>query len=152
MKTFLLITLISALFTGCSSSNAFSRFNLSPQQAKSENSILSSKIHDKNTTVGILSAVYLNQVLPETYNEDEWFYVSIYIKDSVKDLQFFLNGKEALNFRELNVGNQFSHLTSSKEDWKKYYLVQFNKQGNSLSFVAKNSQYSSTPLVYKKED
>ena len=152
MKTFLLITLILALFTGCTSSNAFSRFNISQEQAKSENSILSSKIHSDKKTVGIVSAVYLNQVLPETYHGDEWFYVSVYTKGNVKDLQFFLNGRGAFDFKELDQNNKFSHLNSSKEDWKTYYLVQFNRLGSTLSFVTKNSLYSSDALVYKKED
>ncbi len=152
MKTFLLITLISALFTGCSSSNAFSQFSLTPEQSKSENSILSSKIHFQNKTVGTVSAVYLNQVLPKIYNENEWFYVSMYTKDSEKDVKFFLNGEKALNVKKLQVENKFSHLLSSVEEWKTYYLVEFKQLGNTLSFIVKNSNASSAPLIYKKED
>lgn len=152
MKNFLLITLIFAFFTGCSSSNAFSRFNLTPEQAKSENSILSSKIHSSNKIVGVVSAVYLNQVLPKTYNKNESFYVSFYTKNAVKDLKFFLNAKEAIKIKELESDNEFSSILASKEDWKKYYFVEFSKQGEKLSFVAQTKRYKSDALVYKKED
>ncbi len=153
MKTFLLITLILILFTGCSSSNAFSRFNLTSMQIKCENSILSSKIHSQNKTIGTLSVLYLNQVLAKTYNKDEWFYVSIYTtKDKGRDIKFFLNGEEALSVKELQVKNKFSYLLSSTQEWKRYYLVRFKKLDNRLSFIAKNSNFTSDPLIYKKED
>ncbi len=152
MKNFLLITLIFAFFTGCSSSNAFSRFNLTQEQAKSENSILSTKIHFQNKTIGIVSTVYLNQVLPKLYNKNEWFYVSVYINNPEDDLKFYLNGEEALSVKKLQEKNKFSHLLSSTEDWKTYYLIEFRQLGNTLKFVAKDASYSSDPLVYKKED
>ena len=152
MKNFLLITLILALFTGCSSSNAFSKFNLTPEQAKSENSILSSKIHFKGKTVGIISALYLNQVFPKVYNENAWFYVSVYTKNSEDNLNFFLNGEKTLSIKKLHAENKFSNLISLNENWKTYYLLQFKQPSNALSFVAKNSLYSSDALIYTKED
>ncbi len=152
MKNFLLITLILALFTGCSSSNAFSRFKLTQRQAESENSILSAKIYSSDTTVGLVSTLYLNQVFPDIYKKDESFYVSLYIKDGVKDLHFLLNGEEAIKVKELQKANEFSSLLSSKENWKRYYLVEFSKQGKKLSFVAKTKHYKSDALIYEKEN
>ena len=152
MKTFLLITLIFALFTGCSSSNAFSRFHLSESQAKGENSILSSKIYSKNEVVGMVSTLYLNQVLPEKYKNNEWFYLSVYTKKDLENLKFLLNGKEPLLVQELNASNEFSSLISSNEKWKKYYLLEFKKVGETLHLQLKSSSYSSLVLSYAKED
>ena len=151
MKTFLLITLISAFFTGCSSSNAFSKFNLTPEQAKGENSMLSSKIYAKGKTVGVLSAIYLNQVFPKTYHENEVFYVSLYLKNSLKGVAFSLNGEEALHIEELKRDNKFSSLLPSKEKWKKYYLVEFKKEGKNLTLLVKTQEYKSDALLYFKD-
>ena len=152
MKNFLLITLILAYFTGCSSSNAFSRFNITPKQAKIENSILSSIIYSSNDIAGLISVVYLNQVFPKIYTKYEDFYISVYTKNEVKDLNFFLNGKKAIEIKELESNNKFTSILASKVKWKKYYLVEFNKQGEKLSFVAQTKHYKSNPLIYKKED
>jgi len=155
MKTFLLTTLLATIFFGCSKHSAFSDFNLTISQEKSEDSIQSAKINNKNDTIGLLSAIHLNKVYPNTYNNDEYFYIYLYTKETTESLNFILNDTLALNVEELKSDNQFSfHLTSPTEKWKKYFLVKFKQQkkGSLLTLEVKNSLIASTKMLFRKEE
>ena len=149
MKTFLIITTLLILFNACSYDNAFSSFDITPKQAQSENSILSSKIQNKSQVNGIISVVYLNDVLPKEYRDSEYFYVSLYTKDKT-EVSFLLNDTQPLSIENLPAKNKFSTLTSFSPEWQKYYLVHFAEQGKSLAFMAKNSTFSSEKMLFKK--
>jgi hypothetical protein len=150
MKTFLIITAFSIIFTNCSHQSAFSYFNITPEQAKSEESIQSSEIYNKQNISGVVSAIYLNSIMPKEYNGDEYFYIYMYSKNDDKNITFLLNNKKALKIIELQNQNKFSHLVSSNPQWKKYYLVKFSKEGNLLKFQVKLSQSSSKKMIYIK--
>jgi len=152
MKTFLITITIFLLLQGCTARNAFDKFNISENRAKSEDSILSSKIYNKEKVNGIISVVYLNDIFPERYKGNEYFYVSLYTKEKKEPLLFYLNGKEAFEIEELNANNEFNTLTSLKAKWQKHYLINFIQQGKSLTFSTKNSLFSSDKIVFKKAD
>ena len=152
MKTFLITITIFLLLQGCTARNAFDKFNISEDRAKSEDSILSSKIYNKEKVDGIISVVYLNNIFPDKYKNNEYFYVSLYTKEKKEPLFFYLNGKKAFMVQELNASNEFTALTSLKSKWQKYYLVDFTHQGKSLTFTAKNSLFSSDKIVFKKPE
>ena len=152
MKTFLIITLTTFIFSGCSKYNAFSNFNLTQAQEKSEDSIQSATINTKEGSVGLLSAIYLNRVYPQKYKDGEYFYVYLYTQIDKKKLDFFLNNNLCVELKELSVQNEFSHLVPSSEKWKKYYLVKFKKEGEHLALQAKNSYISSAMILFKKND
>jgi len=152
MKTFLLITSIVMIFTNCSNQSAFSHFNIESKQAKSEESIQSSKIYNKLSTNGIISSVYLNSVIPKEYKEHEYFYISMYTKNDDNNISFLLNNKKAIKVSELQNPNKFSYLTSSHTQWKNYYLVEFMKEGNLLNFQVKLSNSSSSNMIYIKDE
>ena len=150
MKTFLITLIILTLIQGCSARNAFDKFNISESRAKSEANILSSKIYNKEKIDGIMSVVYLNNIFPDKYKNNEYFYVSSYSKEKNESLTFYLNGKEAFMVKELNASNEFTALTGLKAKWQRYYLIDFTYQGKSLAFSAKNSLFSSDKVVFKK--
>lgn len=157
MKTFLILTIILTIFTNCSEKNAFSNFNITPNQEKSEDSLQSSKLFNHDTMQGIVSAVYLNSVMPKEYNDKEYFYIYVYTKNPNEKLEFFLNGIEANSIKELKVKNKFSNLTSFAGKWQKYYLVSFDTQGDKLSLITKSSkvsenEFSSKPMLFQKDD
>ena len=152
MKTFFIFLVFSILFAGCSNKNAFSRFNMSETQELGADSILNSKIKMGEETNGIVSVVYLNKVSPQTYKQDEYFYVYSYLKDKNATPSFFLNKQEATSVEELPSSNQFTHLTSIDTKWNKYYLIRFAKQGDILKFVLESGQSSSDPLVFEKDE
>ena len=152
MKTFLTLSLLTILFSGCAKHSAFSDFNLTLSQERSEDSIQSAKIYNKTKTVGLFSSIYLNRVYPQKYKDGEYFYIYLYTKEDAKNLDFFLNNKPALSIKSLESTNEFSKLTSPTESWKEYYLVQFKKEGKKLTLQVKNSQISSDPMIFKKDD
>lgn len=153
MKTFLITMLFLTVFTNCSTNNAFSHFDINENQAKSEDSLQSTKIFNKEKSEGIISAIYLNSVLPQEYNDKEYFYVYLYVKNNSKSIDFFLNGEKAQEIQTLASQNRFSNLTSFKGDWQKYYLLVFDKQDKEiLTLQVKISQSASRKMVFQKED
>jgi len=152
MKTFLIIILFMFAFDGCSTKNAFSSFKITLEQEKSEDNIQSSKIKDGEIIDGLVTAIYLNKVIPQTYKENEYFYVYLYTKHNNDNIKFLLNGNEALKVEELEAENIFTYLTSFKADWSRYYLVAFKAEDANLSFSVKNAQFSSNELIFEKEE
>ena len=152
MKTFLITILFMFAFDGCSTKNAFSSFDITPDQERSEENTKSSKIHKGENIDGVVTAIYLNKAMPETYSENDYFYIYLYTKQDNKNIEFLLNGEAPLRVEELEVENMFTHLTSFKADWSKYYLVAFKSQTEELSFSVKNSDFTSNKLLFEKEE
>jgi len=152
MKTFLITILFLTIFTSCSKNNAFSAFDIDQKQAKSEDSLQSAKFFDGTDIKGILSVIYLNRVLPDNYNDREYFYIYLYTKKEAAEVEFFLNGKEALEIKKLKPENEFSDLTSFSGDWQRYYLVAFKIQGEVLKLTVKTPQSSTREILFKKDN
>ena len=154
MKNILITILFITIFTNCSTNNAFSHFTLDSDQAKSEDTLQSSKIvSESKKNEGIISVIYLNNVFPKTYNTKEYFYIHYYLKESSNTIDFFLNNKSAQESKELESKNRFSDLTSFKGAWQKYLLVTFEKQEKDvLVFKAKTSDATSREIIFRKEN
>ena len=153
---------ILALLAGCSSKNAFTKFKMSKDQELSVSSLLSSKIKSKDGNIdGVVSAIYLNEIYPESYNNNEYFFVYLFLKNKKEmhdpkefdklELGLRLNGKLPIKIKQLPHNNKFSHLTFIKSDWNKYYIVAFEKQNkSSINLVLESGQSSSDQLRYQK--
>ena len=152
MKIFLITLTFSVLFSGCANKSAFEQFNMSQEQELSANALQRSKVKFGDKVNGILSAVYLNFVFPQKYNDGEYFYVYTYVKNKNYQSLFLLNGKEPLSIEELPSKNEFTKLTLEESEWSKYYLLKFAKQGDKLSFVFENGPYSSDTLKFEKDE
>jgi len=153
MKTFLIIVIFITIFTSCSTNNAFSHFDIDEKQAKSEDSLKSSKIFNGNINEGIVNIIYLNQVLPEQYNDKEYFYVYLYTKKHTEKINYFLNNESSVDVTVLKSHNEFSELTSFSGDWQRYYLVVFNNiEKDVITFEVKTSQGSSRKITFQKEN
>ncbi len=161
MKTFLIILTFFIFFTGCSSKNAFYQFKMDRAQELSVSSLQSSKILSKDGEVnGVFSAIYLNEVYPQAFNGDEYFFVFLYIKETKEmydpnnptesDLRLKLNSKLPIKVEKLPEENQFSHLVDIKSDWNQYYIVSFEQAG-TINLVLENGKSSSALLKYRKE-
>jgi len=161
VSLFFLLTLL-IFFTGCSSKNAFSQFKMSKEQELSASSLQSSKIISKTGEVdGIFSAIYLNEVYPELFSGDEYFFVYMFMKDSKElydpnnptdtDLKLKVNSKLPIKIEKLPKENQFSDLVSVKSSWNRYYLVVF-KQEDTINLVLENGQSSSTVFTHNKDE
>ena len=163
MRFIATILTFSILFIGCADKNAFSKFKMQEDQELAANSLQGSKVKMGENVEGIFSAIYLNEVYPNVYSVNEYFYVSLYLKekkemydtntlDDIK-LTMKLNGKLPVKIKKLESNNKFSHLASVKSKWRNYYLVAFEKeQTNKISLVLETDQSSSDALTYQKDE
>jgi len=162
MKSILILTTLILIFSGCSHKNAFSNFEMTQKQELSASSLQNSKVKVGERVDGIFSAIYLNEVYPESFNQNEYFYIFYYLKENEKlekpsslneaKLKLKLNGSLPIKVRELERENQFSNLIEVQNRWTQYYLVSFAKQDNNLSLVFENGQSSSDVLIYQKDE
>lgn len=163
MKYFFSILGIAFLLNGCSAQNAFSKFDMTPQQELSASSIQSSKVKFNDDVNGVFSSIYLNEVYPDKFTQNEYFFIYFYVKDKTKiyepnsldnfDLTLKLNSQLPIKMKKLPANNKFSHLVSQKSPWYRYYLVAFKKQDvKKLNLILENPPYSSAELVYQKEN
>lgn len=148
---------------GCADKNAFSKFNMQPDQELSAASLQGTKIKMGENVEGIFSAIYLNKVYPNVYTVNEYFYVYLYLKDkkemhdsnTLNDIKLTLklNGKIPLKIKKLDSKNQFSHLASVSSEWRRYYLIAFEREEKSeINLVLETDQSSSDALTYQKDE
>jgi hypothetical protein len=160
MKTFLIILTFLTLFSGCSKKNAFYEFKMNKDQELAVSSLKSSKIVSKDGDVtGVFSAVYLNEVYPETFHKDETFFIFLFTKKEEKifdknrpadtNLKVMLNSKLPIQVEELSQENRFSNLVGIKSDWNRYYIVTFEK-ADRADLVLDDANASSAILKFKK--
>ena len=153
MKTFLITILFLTIFTNCSTNNAFSYFDMNQKQAKSEDSLQSSKIFNKKSNEGIVSVIYLNRVLADEFSNKEYFYIYLYVKNRLEPVEFFLNGEKSQEVKILKPQNKFSQLSSFNPKWQKYYLVAFSKQEReTLRLKVQTSQSSSGEMIFQTQE
>lgn len=161
MKTFFIFLTFLTLFTGCSKKNAFYKFKMDKDQELSASSLQSSKIVSKDGEVkGVFSAIYLNEVYPETFNQEESFFIFFFSKEKKElydqskstdtNLKVMLNSKLPIKIEELSQANKFSHLVDIKNDWNRYYIVTFEK-ADTINLVFEDANASSGVLKYKNE-
>lgn len=158
----LFILIFIAVLTGCSGSNGFTKFSLTPEQERTEASLQSAKIINNNGSLeGVMHAVYLNQVYPKKFHGYEYFYIYFYKKEKrdiydpvkIEDplLSFTLNSKLPIKIKELSHANAFSHLSNADQEWNRYFLVAFKEQGSRLTLLLKSDKVTSNPLIYQKD-
>ncbi|WP_294964346.1 hypothetical protein [Sulfurimonas sp.] len=163
MKYILTILTFSLLFIGCADKNAFSKFNMQVDQELSASSLQESKIKMGENVEGVFSAIYLNDVYPNVYTVNEYFYVYLYLKDKKEmydtntldkiKLTMKLNGNLPVKIKKLDSNNKFSHLVSVNSKWRKYYLVAFKREvKNKINLVLETDLSSSEELTYQKDE
>ena len=153
MKTFLSILIFGIIITGCSSKNAFSKFDMLKEQELSVSNSQTSKITSLNSVHGVFSAVYLNEIDSKSFKDSEYFYISMYQKNK-RELDIssvLLNGSMPISFKKLPNNNKFLNLTVSHNKWNNNYLVVFNRQNNKkLQLLFRDANLSSEILTYEK--
>ncbi len=159
MKTIFTAIFLTLLLIGCSKQNAFTKFDMNKEEELSESSLQSSKVTLNEKVYGVFSAIYLNEVNPKKYNQYEYFYIYMFLKDKMHNLDtpdnvkftLKLNGKTPIEVQELSNQNRFSHLSSVESDWNRYYLVIFEPaKKDNLKLVLENFGAKSTVLTYEK--
>jgi len=162
MKKRLTILSILLLFlTGCSVKSGFFSNDELEQSAviNSKRGQIYSSLEIKATIV----ATYLNLALPEyKKSSNEMFLVSIFIDNDSKNKKekaihnasysLTLNGKKAINIKELKYDNKLIRVLPMRNQWSTYYLVEFEKaKDENLKMIFKSDDYGEVVLKYLKE-
>ncbi|MCX6051402.1 MAG: hypothetical protein NTZ60_02720 [Campylobacterales bacterium] len=154
MKIFLTSLTFMLVFSSCADKTAFSRFEMSKEQELTASSLQSSKIVSGERVDGIFSAIYLNEIYPDSMCEHESFYISLFLKQDREDFKIKLNGKLPLSVEKLPHANKFSHLALVENEWNSYYLVTFEKDAQTrdrLILQLESGLSSVAVLTYQKD-
>lgn len=156
MKLLLTFLIITLTFTSCVQKNGFSNFSFTPEQELWENNSINARIVNKEGIQGTINAVYLNKVMPQKYSDQEYFYVSVYLKHSFETLEFFLNDTPSVSVKKLQDDEleSFKEFLVAQNQWRKYYLVSFPIQEDVdvLSLITKNKNITSSTMMFKKDE
>lgn len=167
MKNTLVTLFLSFLLTGCSHQNAFTKFNMPAAEEKAFASQQDTSIIQKKEVAGAFSAVYLNEVSPDLYNEKEYFLVSIYLKDNqaldtlknyeqvqqetTKGVFVLLNHTYPLTIEPLP--QELQKYISLNADWNNYYLVVFEEsRENTMRISLSGDGFQTKSLLYYKNE
>jgi len=152
MKIFILLLVFVFSFSACASKNAFDAFNFAKKEQLSIEQMQSSKIRNAKSVTGVVTALYLNDVMKKEFYGDDYFYISLFIQDTnSSDIQFLLNSKKPLEVTKLTNKNRFTKLTSINATWLQYYLVRFKKEKGVLQLQVKANNNSSRLLLFHSE-
>ena len=152
MKIFFTILTITILLTGCATRNAFSKLEITEEQEKAIENTISGKLESQNIVGGVFSAIYLNNVILKTDNDNINFYISIYLKNQSTDLNITSNEQSPLEIVKLSQTNEYSHLLHTKSEWTKNYIVSFeNNESAGINLLIESGQFSSGQLNYVKD-
>jgi len=136
MKTFLLVITAIFILSGCTTRNAFEKFDLKNDQTMAVENSRSGKLIEDGKVVGLYSAVYLNNIYTNVKDTSEAFYISVYKKDGVySDINMSLNSNDSFRVDELDKENQFKYLLSTKNRWGRYYLATFDENEDSATNI-----------------
>jgi len=151
---YIVLFLTLLILSGCSHKNAFSNFDMDKYQQLGIQHHKKIKLTKNNKTIGTFSSIYLNNVYPDRYNKNEYFYISIYLKDSqnLEDYKIQLNKKDPLKIEKLSFENLFSKLTNERNKWSKYYLVSFEKAGKKIKLTFDDNQSTLASVIYIKDE
>lgn len=140
--------LIIVFLSGCASSNAFTKFDITPDKQYALSNLQLSDISHKHKSIGTVTAIYLNNIFPKKYHNNEYFYIVVYLQNTHK-LQYTLNGHRPISIKKLDKHNRFSNLLPVSDNWHKYYLLKFKHIPNDhLVLQAKQAKFLSYPLRY----
>ncbi len=163
MRYFLIFSLTLIFISGCSRTSAFDFFKMDDNYERAIDNLQTGTIVSSFETKAILSTIYLNRVYPEKYNDGEYFFVSIYLREDIrlyfksginnKKYKFTLNGNEPIEAKELETDDELRLSMPITNEWNRYYLVKFPKQDMSkLDLILENDEFDSVELIYQKDE
>ncbi len=154
----ILISLISSLFIGCSSTNALKYFKADELEANSIQHTKKADLIINQNHEAIIWSTYLNNINNNQFNlEKETFIVSIYFTDNKKQdfrkngYSLLLNNREAESVKEIDKEKSIYKPLLKNNPWAKHYLVDFEKLKRvyDLNLEFTNST-NSTKIKFKK--
>lgn len=155
----ILISLISTLFIGCSSTSALKYFKSDEIQAKAIQHTKKADVLVENQQKALVWATYLNNIDHEDFKmKEETFLVSLYfINNKSQDYKengysFKLNDRDPIKIEEIKKDDPRYKILLKNNPWAKIYLVEFErmKRVYDLTLELTDSNTSSAQLKFQK--
>jgi len=142
--------LYSFLILGCADKDAFSKFHLQEDEALAVDNLKTFFLRDHaKHKDGVVSCLYLNEIYPDKFTENENFYIAYY--GLSKPLSFQLNNISAQTIQKLPPKNEYTHLVDINASWVKQYYVVFPKQNEKkLHLKIQTPQKAMGVVVFQK--
>ncbi len=158
--TFVLGTL---LFTACSPRNPLDHFSKNKHFERAMIGLQIGTLVSQLETKAVLKVIYLNHVYQDRYQENENFFLSLYIANEPYDSDqgglnhklytLKLNDQKALCVTELADSAPLRMEMPITEKWSRYYHVTFAKQeGNDLNLTLAHKHQGTILLKYAKDE
>lgn len=160
LSTALLLTL-----SGCSHSGAFDIFKVDKEYERAIDNLRTSTIVQSFETKAIISAIYLNNALPEKYGSEKYesFFISLYLQEDIRlfykanlsapEGNLTLNGDSLSFIKELEKDDRLRTLMPLKNEWNRYYLIKFpHKDAQDLDLTFESYPYGKAVLKYQKAE
>ncbi len=159
MRIFLSLLTTLFILTGCSRSTAFDPFKMDDEHERAVTNLRTATIvHDSEVKV-IISVIYLNKTMPETYKDEngEYFFVALYQKDNAnlmtKNLRLTLNNHAPLSIQKIDKEKSLRSFMPIQNEWNNYYLATYLTNANeTLLLTFESDQYGSAVLTYQKDE
>jgi len=159
---FLSMAMIALIgFSGCAQKGTFDLFKMDEAHERSVEQLRTGAIVQSFETKALVSAIYLNPVYPQTYNDGEYFVGAVYFEKVSQDVKKWdlythgytltLNGKKATLLEELKENDPKRALIPVQNNWNKYYFIRFDSVlEGALTLLLENNQTGSVALSYQK--
>lgn len=161
MRFSILVWMALVGFSGCAQKGTFDMFKMDEAHAKAVEQLRTGAIVQSLETKALVSAVYLNPIYPEKYNEGEYFVGAFYFEQNNRNLkkwdldthgyQLTLNGEKAMVIEELEESDPRRSLIPVQNNWNKYYFIRFDSVPEGvLTLLLENNQTGRVALNYQK--
>ena len=158
--TFFIVTL---LFSACTPHRALDHFSKNKHFERAMTSLQIGTLVNNLETKAVLKVIYLNHVYQNQYQENENFFISLYIANEPYDddkgglnhklYKLKLNDQNATSITELSDDAPLRMEMPVTEKWSHYYHVVFAKQeSNDLELTLTHKYQGTILLKYAKDE
>lgn len=148
-------------FSGCAEKGTFDLFKMDEAHARSVEQLRTGAIVQSLETKAVTSAIYLNPIYPEKYNDGEYFVGAVYFERDNRDVKKWdlythgytltLNGLAPTKIEELSESDPRRALIPVQNNWNKYYFIRFDSlPDGELALLLENNQTGKVVLNFQK--
>ncbi|MEA3373535.1 MAG: hypothetical protein U9Q62_07585 [Campylobacterota bacterium] len=147
------------IMTGCSKSTAFDPFKMDDVHERAVNNMRTATIVKNSEAKVIISAIYLNRTMPESYKDEngEYFLVALYQKNdsnlTTESINLTMNAYPPLTIHEVDKEDSLRSLMPINNEWNHYYLATYLvDEKETLSLTFESGLYGLAELTYRKDE
>lgn len=159
MKKTILLSLISTIFIGCSSTNALKYFQKDTSEARAIQYTKKVDLVQENEVKVLFWAAYLNNI-DKIYNnlKEEQFIISLHFTNKtsqkIEENGYFLtlNNKKPFDIKLIDKNDTKYKAFTKNNKWANHYLVKFNtvKKSNNLNLKLQDKKTNFVELNFEK--